>query len=156
MGILIKVLQSGDEAVLARVADEVFDNAVDDDLTRQFLADPRHHIAVAIDADMVVGFASGVHYIHPDKGPELWINEVAVAPTHQRRGLGKGLLRALLGVAKAHACAEAWVLTDRSNGAAIALYASVGGIEGADEASAEGTLGFRFEVQAEAAGSSSK
>jgi ribosomal protein S18 acetylase RimI-like enzyme len=146
MGVEIKILRSGDEAVLARVADEVFDNPVDADLTREFLADPRHHIAVASDAGVVVGFASGVHYIHPDKRPELWINEVAVAPSHQRRGLGRQVMKALLGVGEAHHCGEAWVLTDRSNGAAMALYASLGGMEGADEGSADGTLGYRFEL----------
>jgi ribosomal protein S18 acetylase RimI-like enzyme len=146
MGVVIKVLRSGDEAVLARVAEEVFDNPVDADLTREFLADPRHHIAVAIDAGVVVGFASGVHYLHPDKRPELWINEVAVAPSHQRRGLGRQVMKALLGVGEAHRCGEAWVLTDRSNGAAMALYAALGGMEGADEGSTDGTLGYRFEL----------
>jgi len=144
MDAVIKVLRSGDEAVLSRVAEEVFDNAVDADLTREFLADPRHHIAVAIDEGMVVAFASGVHYVHPDKRPEMWIKEVATAPTHQRRGLGKAVIAALLDVARAHACTEAWVLTDRSNAAARALYAALGGIEGADEVSAGEMLGYRF------------
>src|SRR5690349_4783412 len=88
----IKVLRRGDDAILANVAPEVFDNPIDPELTRQFLEDPRHHIAVAIDDGLVVGFASGVHYVHPDKPPELWINEVAIAPSHRGRGLGKLLL----------------------------------------------------------------
>jgi aminoglycoside 6'-N-acetyltransferase I len=76
-----------------------------------------------------VGFASAVHYIHPDKPSELWINEVGVAPTHRRRGLAKDLLRALFDAGRALGCREAWVLTDRSNEAAMRLYAEVGGIE---------------------------
>ena len=80
MTIEIRVLRQGDEAVLANVAPEVFDNPIDPQMTAEFLADPRHHIAVAIDGGVVVGFASGVHYVHPDKRPELWINEVGVAP----------------------------------------------------------------------------
>jgi GNAT superfamily N-acetyltransferase len=55
-----------------------------------------HHIAVANDDGLVIGFASGVHYIHPDKPPRLWINEVAVAPAHRRHGLGKAVLQALI------------------------------------------------------------
>src|SRR5437773_1610012 len=47
---------------------------------------------------LVVGFASGVHYIHPDKPPELWINEVALAPTRRRRGLGTAVLKSLFEV----------------------------------------------------------
>ena len=78
----------------------------------------------------MVGFASALHYLHPDKPrPELWINEIGVAPTHRGRGTGKALLRALREDATALGCAEAWVLTDRSNDSAMGLYASSGGIE---------------------------
>ena len=91
----------------------------------EILADSRHHIVVAIDAGLVVGVASGVHYIHPDKQPELWINEVGVAPTHQRQGIGKKLLQKLFSTAKLLGCNEAWVLTNRSNTPAMGLYASV-------------------------------
>src|SRR5580704_4615470 len=101
MAIEIKVLRSGDDSILMNVAAEVFDNAIDTQLTREFLDDARHHIAVAIDDGVVVGFASAVHYIHPDKRPELWINEVGTAPTHRRRGLGKAVLNALFDVGRA-------------------------------------------------------
>jgi ribosomal protein S18 acetylase RimI-like enzyme len=144
MSIEIKVLRGGDEAVLAQVADDVFDNPIDPDLAREFLGDPRHHLAVAIDDGVVVGFASAVHYVHPDKPPQMWVNEVAVAPTHQRRGLGKAVMRALFEVAKARRCTEAWVLTDKGNAAAMALYAAVGGSEGADEGPGDETIGFTF------------
>jgi aminoglycoside 6'-N-acetyltransferase I len=145
MAIEIKVLQPGDDSVLMNVAAEVFDNPIDAGLTREFLEDPRHHITVAIDNGLVVGFASGVHYIHPDKPPELWINEVAIAPTHRQRGLGKAVLKALFDVGRAHNCTVAWVLTDRTNPAAMALYASLGGIEGADDTSpADAMLGYVF------------
>lgn len=148
MPIEIRVLGPADEDVLANVAPEVFDNPIDAELTREFLADPRHHIAVAIDGGVVVGFASGVHYLHPDKRPELWINEVAVAPTHQRRGLGKSVMRALFEVGKAEGCTGAWVLTDRDNAAAMALYAAVGGTEGADESAPEAvTVGYSFGLE---------
>ena len=147
MAVEIRVLASGDESVLMNVAAEVFDNPIDPDLTREFLADPRHHIAVAIDDGQVVGFASGLHYVHPDKPPELWINEVGVAPTHQRRGLAKAVLQALFEVARAHRCAVAWVLTDRGNAAANALYASLGGHEG-EEGLSEAMVGYAFALEA--------
>jgi len=146
MTTIIKVLQPGDDHVLMNVAEGLFDNPIDAKLSKEFLEDPRHHIAVAIDNGTVVGFASGVHYIHPDKPPELWVNEVSVAPTHQRRGLGKAVLQALFEVGKSHSCTAAWVLTHRSNPDAIALYTSVGGIEGAEGGLAIGDdiVGFSF------------
>ncbi|GMW01653.1 MAG: hypothetical protein AMXMBFR84_27900 [Candidatus Hydrogenedentota bacterium] len=125
----IRILRSGDQAIFYNVADGVFDHTVDPDLASEFISDPRHHVAVAIDQGQVVGFASGVHYVHPDKAPELWVNEVGVAPSHQGRGLAKAIVRTLLQHAKRLGCREAWVLTDRSNGPAMRLYASAGGKE---------------------------
>jgi ribosomal protein S18 acetylase RimI-like enzyme len=138
----IRALKPGDEAVLARVADDVFDHDVDPGAAARYLADPRHHIAVAIDEGVVVGFASGVHYFHPDKPvPELFVNEVGVAPSHHQRGLGKAVVTALLEVGRALGCSQAWVLTDRENTAAMRLYAASGGAE-----SPEGQVMFEFEL----------
>jgi ribosomal protein S18 acetylase RimI-like enzyme len=129
----IKVLGGNDAGILKNVAPDVFDDPIDPHVTEAFLRDPRHHLAVAVEDNVVVGFVSAVHYVHPDKPrPELWINEVGVAPTHQRRGLGKDLLRSILETARDIGCAEAWVLTDRSNIAAMALYSSSGGTEPSD------------------------
>ena len=129
MTIEIRLMRSGDEALLDNVAPNLFDNRVDPRLTAEFLADPRHHLSVAIDDGQIVGFASGVHYLHPDKPPELFVNEVAVAPSHYRRGIGRAVLRGLLDRGAALGCHQAWVLTDHLNDAAMRLYTSLGGAE---------------------------
>ena len=138
----VRILTSSDIAVLDQVAPDVFDNALDPALVIEFLRDRRHHLAVAIDEGQVVGFASGVHYVHPDKPSELWINEVGVASSHQGRGIGKAVMQALLQHARRLGCREAWVLTDRSNEAARRLYASTGG----DEASGDHVM-FTFDLE---------
>ena len=129
MSIEIKILRADDEAILDRVAEDVFDNAVNPEFAREFLSDSRHHLVVAIDEGQVVGMLSAVHYVHPDKAPELWINEVAVAGTHHRRGIGRSLITAILECGRALGCVQAWVLTDRDNRAAMQLYARAGGKE---------------------------
>lgn len=128
-----RVLGAADGAVLERVADDVFDGAIQPELAQEFLADARHHLAVAIDDGVVVGFVSGVHYVHPDKAAELWINEVGVASTHRRRGVAQSLLRLLFDAGRSLGCTQAWVLTDRDNAAAMRLYAAVGGDPGTRE-----------------------
>jgi aminoglycoside 6'-N-acetyltransferase I len=90
----IRILGPGDAAVLDHVAEGVFDNAVYPRWTAEFLADSRQRIAV--DDGRVVGMESAVHYVHPDKPPELWINEVGVALTYRGLGIGRRLLDALL------------------------------------------------------------
>ena len=130
MAIEIRILRAGEEYVLDRVAPNVFDDPIDPQTTKEFLNDPRHHLAVAIADGIVVGFASAVHYVHPDKHhPELWVNEVGVSPTHQRRGIAKSLMHALFDVARDMGCVEAWLGTERDNQPAMSLYQSLGGEE---------------------------
>lgn len=131
MDIEIRLLSPSDADVLLNVAPETFDDPIDMRSTREFLSDAHHHLAVAVDDGVVVGFISAVHYLHPDKPrPELWINEVGVAPTHRGRGLGKAILDRILKEGRHLDCSEAWVLTEVDNIAAMRLYASLGGVEG--------------------------
>jgi ribosomal protein S18 acetylase RimI-like enzyme len=126
MAIEIRLLQAQDAAVLGQVAPGVFDGPVDPRWTREFFADARHHLIVALDAGSVVGMISAVDYVHPDKAPQLWINEVGVAPSHQRRGIGRQLLDAMLAHGRTLGCTEAWLGTEETNAAARRLYESTG------------------------------
>ena len=124
---IIRLLGPTDADVLKRVAPGVFDHDVDARLTAEFLADPRHHLIVAIDADQTVGFVSAVHYVHPDKPQQLWLNEVGVAETHRRMGVGRMLMDRALELGKSLECTDVWVLTDAENTAACRLYERAGG-----------------------------
>jgi ribosomal protein S18 acetylase RimI-like enzyme len=125
----VRVLTPADAAQFERIAEGVFDHAVQARLIDEFLADARHSLAVAIADGMIVGMASGVRYVHPDKPSELWINEVGVSPDYQRRGLAKRIVGELLAEGRRQGCREAWVLTDFDNAAARATYRSAGGLE---------------------------
>lgn len=145
MTIEIMVLRTGDEHLLTNLAPDVFDDPIDARAAAEFLADPRHHLVVARDGDVIVGFVSGVEYVHPDKPrPELWINEIGVAASHHRSGMGRNLLNALLDIAKHAGCSEAWVLADESNRGARQFYAALGGDE-----STEPSIMFTFRLNAD-------
>jgi aminoglycoside 6'-N-acetyltransferase I len=127
MDVEIRLLGPGNGDVLQRVAPGVFDGEVQPRWTREFLGDARHHLIVALDDDLVVGMVSALHYVHPDKAPQLWINEIGVAPSHQRRGIGLQLLDAIFSHGRALGCTEAWLGTEETNVAARRLYESAGG-----------------------------
>jgi GNAT superfamily N-acetyltransferase len=133
MTIDVRLLGSDDAHVLDTVAPDVFDDQIHPRWCTEFFADPRHHLVVALDGDLVVGMASGVHYVHPDKAPELWINEVAVAPTHHGQGIGRRLVSTLVQHGATLGCGEAWVLTSPDNEAARRMYVAAGAV--ADELS---------------------
>ena len=127
MSIDIRTLGPSDLGILQNTAAGVFDHDIDPDLVSGFLADPRHHLVVAIDAGTVVGMASAVDYIHPDKPVELWINEVGVAPTYRRRGVARKLLQRLFELGQELGCDEAWLVTSPDNEPAQGLYRGLGG-----------------------------
>jgi ribosomal protein S18 acetylase RimI-like enzyme len=138
----VRMLRPEDETVLQNVASDVFDEMINPDLVTEFLCDSRHHLVVALDGDLVVGFASGVTYLHPDKPLALWINEVGVAPTHQRQGIGQRVMQTLLELGRGLGCEQAWVLTERSNTPARGLYESIGGQIPSDD-----TILYEFQLQ---------
>jgi ribosomal protein S18 acetylase RimI-like enzyme len=127
--VVIRTLRPTDAGLLSRAAPGVFDREPQSQLSTEFLNDSRHHLVVALEAGQIVGFVSGVRYLHPDKPGELFIDEVGVAPTHRREGLGRRLVIEILALARRQGCRNAWVLTDRSNGPAMHLYQGLGGKE---------------------------
>lgn len=124
------VVGPDERGVLDRVAPDVFDGPLRSDSWGEFCASPSHHLAVAREQGLVVGMASAVHYVHPDKGRELFVNEVGVAPQARRRGIASQLLARLLAHGRTIGCAAAWVLVDPENYPARQVYRRFGGREG--------------------------
>jgi len=110
---------AGDLARFDGVYDDVFDRPLDADLLTSSLADPRLHIIVAVDNTQMIGICSGMHYHHPDKPPQMWVNELGVASLWRRRGVATGLVRALADLGRTlvgpKLCAEIRVLADPAN-----------------------------------------
>jgi ribosomal protein S18 acetylase RimI-like enzyme len=121
-----RLAEPSDATAFDRVGDGLFDKPVDPRLLTQFLHDPRHHIAIADEDGMIVGFVSAVDYVHPDKPRQLFINEVGVSRNHRGRGVAKHLMEIMIDHARSVGCSEAWVLTEAGNEAANALYRSAG------------------------------
>lgn len=125
--ISIERLRPENASLLANVATDVFDDPINAESVAAFVGDARHAMYLALDGDLVVGMVSGVEYFHPDKPSQLWINEVGVAPTHQRRGIGRSLVKALLAEGRERGCSTAWLGTDLDNAAAHACFESAAG-----------------------------
>jgi aminoglycoside 6'-N-acetyltransferase I len=97
MTVEIRRVGPGDEGLFERVADDVFDHAVE----RGVLAS----------------------YLRP---VELYIDEVAVAPAYQRQGVARRMLDEMFELGRELGCAEAWVGTEAGNLPATALYEARG------------------------------
>jgi ribosomal protein S18 acetylase RimI-like enzyme len=118
-----------DAADVHRAAD-LFDSAPLPDATARFLADPTHHLLFAYDdTGRAVGMISGVETTHPDKGTEMFVYELGVAPAARLQGVATELVRALAALARANGCYGMWVGTEPDNAAAQATYRRAGATE---------------------------
>ena len=122
-------LTSQNASLLGRVAPDVFDYEIKPAQLENFLDDPRHIMMMALGGSMVVGVASAVEYFHPDKSPQLWINEVGVSPAWRGRGVGRSLVAEMVQAAARRGCRYAWVSVEGDNRAARACIEAAPHVE---------------------------
>jgi ribosomal protein S18 acetylase RimI-like enzyme len=123
MTIEIRRLGPADVAAFDRVAEDVFDHAIDRAQLATYLATPGHVFIAALADGVMVGQLAAVLHRHPDLRPaELYIDEVAVAPRWQRQGIATRLVETAFALGRELGCAEAWVGTEPDNLPAQALY----------------------------------
>ncbi len=123
MPVTVRFATQGDRTLLLD-SDDLFDETPRAEWVDAFLGDPRHHMALALDQDACVGFLSAVDYVHPDKPPQLWINELGVVETRRREGIATSLIEAAMEKARGLFCTEMWVLADPTE-EAIGFYESL-------------------------------
>jgi ribosomal protein S18 acetylase RimI-like enzyme len=112
-----------------KAAENLFDDPVDLDATRRFLADPANVLLIAYEDNEPAGFVSGTELTHPDKAaPEMFLNELAVDEAFRGRGIGTALVTKLWQLAQSHSCRGMWVLTDDDNVGANTVYGGAGGV----------------------------
>ena len=87
MSISIQMVIPANTALLANISDDVFDYAIASDKLKTFLADSRHGMFIAMDDALVVGQIRGNVHLQPDRASDLYIDNLGVAPSHQRRGV---------------------------------------------------------------------
>lgn len=111
-----------------QAAEGLFDDPVDLEATRRFLADEANHLLIAYVDGAPAGFVSGTELTHPDQAaPELFLNELAVDEAFRGRGIGRSLVASFWELAQNRGCRGMWVLTDDANPAALKVYAAAGG-----------------------------
>ncbi|MCS0604994.1 GNAT family N-acetyltransferase [Streptomyces sp. LP11] len=110
-------------------AGPLFDHPARPEWAGRFLAADGHHLFLARTdaAGPPVGFVSGVETLHPDKGAEMFLYELAVAEPYRRRGIGRALVLRLAALAQERGCYGMWVGVDAGNDVALAAYRSAGG-----------------------------
>src|SRR5260370_34680946 len=93
-------------------AGSLFDYPARSDAVNRFLADPNHHLLIAYSGDVPAGFVSGVEVTPPDKGTEMFLDELAVDEAHRRQGIRPALVEAHRDLARGRGLYGRWGHTD--------------------------------------------
>ena len=134
----IRRVGAADADLFQGVAEGVFDEPIAPARLAAYLAEPGHHMVVAVHDGVVVGQVAAVVHRHPDKVTELYVDEVTelyvdevgVAPRMQRRGFARRMLDEMFALGRELGCEEAWLGTEPDNGPARGLYESRGSTAG--------------------------
>jgi ribosomal protein S18 acetylase RimI-like enzyme len=130
----VERIRPGDERRVLDAAD-LFDRPPTMDAARAYLADRRNYLLLSYaDDGTPTGFVRGTELGRLD-GPErqMLLYEIGVDRAFQRQGFGKALVAALERICRDEGFAEMFVFTNRSNEAAMRLYASTGGHTESDD-----------------------
>lgn len=127
----IERLAEVDDALAAQLNAQ-FDEGMTWDLEqgRLFLRNPDNLLEVAWWEGDLCGFVSAHRLQRFDaRRAEVLLYEIGVDERFQRRGVGRALIAEVVRWAEEIGVDEVWVLTNRSNTAAMALYRAAGGEE---------------------------
>lgn len=124
----IRILRPGDEALLIAAVALTDEGPIDPAAAALHLADA-DLVAVAAVADgTVAGFVYG-HVLRRFEATSFFIYSVDVAEAFRRRGIARAMLATLRDLGRSGGWDEMFVFTNAGNAAAMALYASAGGVE---------------------------
>jgi ribosomal protein S18 acetylase RimI-like enzyme len=115
----------GDESIVADLAPS---RPLTEDEAAGLLADARTFYVVAFEGEGPVGFvlAHELPRRHGDR-TQLFVYEIEVVESKQRRGVGTALMRELERLARARGIRTGFVLTNQANKGAMEFYRSLGG-----------------------------
>ena len=129
---------------------------IEEENASQFLSNPQNWLFACIKRtekedstykkpDMVIGFAYGYELNRLDvSGNMLYIHEVGILPEFQHQGIGTELLRNITMLCKLTGICKFFLGTQKSNTAAMKLYAKSGGKPSVDESHGDTHVMFYF------------
>jgi len=124
----VRKLDPGEAATAAALIQSFHSRAVSEAHLSNLLSDSANVLLVAELAAQVVGFAYA-HWLDrlARERQHLFLYEIEVDSRHQRKGIGRELMNAILVEARSKQ-ADVFVFTNHSNARAVSFYESMGGV----------------------------
>lgn len=129
----IRKLSISDLELVLQMEKDFRSGFVFEENARQFLLNPRNWIFAYVQEERIIGFAYGYELNRLDnKGNMLYIHEVGVLSQYQRQGIGFQILTDIKKLCKLTGICRFFLITQKHNAAACALYEKAGGEKTAD------------------------
>lgn len=124
---MLERLNKNDEKLFSETAKVFYRESRSLKTAREFLKNKFHYLVVATIESKIVGFifAYRLDSWHEDSS-ELFVYDIEVSKSHRRMGIASNLFEYLWKIAKAENL-KLWLLTNKSNKAAVGFYNSLGG-----------------------------
>ncbi len=123
----VHLLGPGDEELLIRAVRMIGEAELSALQAQNHLDDQALVAVAAVEHGEPVGFVYG-YVLRRFEHTDVLIYSVDVAEAYRRRGVGRAMMERLHALKDQRGWAGMWVLTNRSNPAAMRLYESAGGI----------------------------
>ena len=132
--ITIRALGPEDVDVLDRVRPGTFRESPDPVHAWAFLTTGVNAMAAALTRGEVIGYATGLVVLHPDRPREFLVTDISVHPDFRGRGLGTRLIERLLGTASERGCETMALSMTSENGGVRRICEKLDGTLTADHA----------------------
>ncbi len=134
---IIRRLNAGDEVLvqlavrkLKKETSEEVREILTTEYLNKFLSCAGNYFIAALADGQPVGFALGYRLMRVDQAQDMMLfYEIVVDDEHKKKGVGKCLIDELKKICREKKIMKMWVLTNKSNRAAMGLYRKTGGIE---------------------------
>ena len=134
---IVKRMSVGDEAIAKLAIQKLKNEApmhlrvrLDTEYLREFLSCERNYFLVTLIGEQPVGFILAYRLMRVDRDQDMMLfYEIVVDVKNRNHGVGKLLIKELKNICREEKIMKMWVLTNRSNLAAVGLYKETGGIE---------------------------
>lgn len=108
------------------IAEGVFDAPPSTDHLNKLALMPGHALFLARGGGVIVGQLLAMVQFQADRPPQLYIDNLGVAPPFKRQGVAKALFEAAMTWGRDSGCDTVWLATDVGNAEARGFYTSMG------------------------------
>ena len=115
-------IDAANRGLLDNVAEGVFDKTVQPEFVDAYVENRMNWLVVAVVDGLVVGQCMAVVMQTPDKGSEIFLNEIGTGEEWRRKGIADSLMTALFQRADETGIGEIWLGTEPDNKPARGLY----------------------------------